>query len=116
MLIYSKQSVEPNQRGSFSALEASAQSAFELLSFAATIIFARPEQFKYPAAISASAVTSAAILYALLVRKTRGHLFHPSKCMKGRDHAKGKYWRIRGPRWEGVVEDEAATEDCENGQ
>lgn len=95
------QSVEEDQRGSFSATEASVQSMFELLSFASTIVFARPEQFKYPAAISGGAVLSASILYACFVRMKRGHLFHASKCMKGRDHAK---WHPLGGREQGWSE------------
>ena len=72
--------VEPDMRGTFSSLEASFQNGFEMLAFLSTIIFPRPEQFRYPAAISALAVANAAILYALFVRKRRGHLLHASKC------------------------------------
>ncbi|CRG84408.1 Solute carrier family 40 member 1 [Talaromyces islandicus] len=38
----------PTQRAQFSSTEMALQSVFEMLSFACTIVFARPEQFKYP--------------------------------------------------------------------
>ncbi|KAL1896635.1 hypothetical protein Cpir12675_002731 [Ceratocystis pirilliformis] len=40
--------VDEFQRGSFSAMEASIQNLFELLAFATTAIFHRPEQFRIP--------------------------------------------------------------------
>ena len=76
-------------RGAFSAVEASLQNLFELLSFATTMVFARPEQFKYPVYISAAAVASSAACFAAFVRRKRGHLLHASKCF-GR-MAKGRY-------------------------
>ncbi|KAI4728647.1 hypothetical protein E4T49_03604 [Aureobasidium sp. EXF-10728] len=76
------QAVESDQRGSFSAMEVSVQNTFELLSFASTAVFARPDQFKVPAAVSAAAVMLAGLLYASFVRQRRGHLFHASKCMQ----------------------------------
>ncbi|KAF2246749.1 hypothetical protein BU26DRAFT_521181 [Trematosphaeria pertusa] len=74
-------------RGSFSAVEASLQNLFELVSFAATMVFAKPEQFKYPVYISAGAIAMSAICYAGFVRQKRGHLLHTSKCFRrqGRD-------------------------------
>lgn len=84
--------VEPDMRGSFSSLEASFQNGFEMLAFLSTIIFPRPEQFRYPAAISALAVATAAILYALFVRKRRGHLLHASKCFDRHQHSKQRQW------------------------
>ena len=59
------------------------QSIFELLSFATTIIFPLPEQFKYPVYISYGAIAMAAICFAAYVRKERGHLLHTSKCFGG---------------------------------
>ena len=76
-------------RGAFSAVEASLQNLFELLSFATTMVFARPEQFKYPVYISAGAIATSAACFAGFVRKKRGHLLHGSKCF-GRI-AKGQY-------------------------
>lgn len=63
-------------------MEASVQNTFELLSFASTVVFSRPDQFKIPAAISAAAVVLAGLMYAFFVRQQRGHLFHASKCMQ----------------------------------
>ncbi|KAI5203678.1 hypothetical protein E4T39_04047 [Aureobasidium subglaciale] len=91
-----QEAVESHQRGSFSAMEASVQNTFELLSFASTAIFARPDQFKIPAAVSASAVVLAGLLYAFFVRQRRGHLFHASKCMQRKDRSK----------WQSLAQDE----------
>jgi len=70
--------VEPELRGSFSALETSLQNVFEMLAFASTVVFARPDQFKYPAAISAVAVAASSVLYACFVRQRRG----PRTCIR----------------------------------
>ncbi len=70
------QDVEAESRGAFSSVEAACQNAFELLSFASTIVFSRPEQFKWPSLISVGAVTSAWALYSLFVYIRRGHLLH----------------------------------------
>jgi iron-regulated transporter 1 len=59
------------------------QNIFEMLSFASTIVFSRPEQFEYPVIISSGAVAVAAICFAAYVRKERGHLLHRSKCIGG---------------------------------
>ena len=74
--------VEPALRGTFSSLEFSLQNLFEMLGFASTIVFPRPEQFKYPALISAVAVAIASVLYAFFVRGRRGHLVHVSQCLE----------------------------------
>jgi iron-regulated transporter 1 len=84
-----QEDVPETTRGSFSAIEASLQNLFELLSFATTIVFARPEQFKFPVYISAGAVAVSAACFAHFVREKRGHLLHGSKCF-GRI-AKGRY-------------------------
>ena len=70
-------------RGSFSSTEAAAQNFFEMLSFASTMIFADPELFKYPAAMSVTAVACAGGCYAFFVRRRRGHLLHLSSCIEG---------------------------------
>lgn len=62
-----------------------------MLSFASTVVFARPEQFKYPATISAAAVALTGVLYAAFVRSRRGHLVHLSKCID-RHHRKKYGW------------------------
>jgi iron-regulated transporter 1 len=80
--------VEPEMRGTFSSLEASVQNGFEMLAFLSTVVFSRPEQFKFPAAISAIAVAAAAVLYACFVRDRRGHLLHASKCLDRHQRAK----------------------------
>jgi solute carrier family 40 (iron-regulated transporter), member 1 len=77
-----QEEVEPDLRGMFSSQEFAFQNIFEMLSFASTIGFSRPEQFKIPATISAGAVAIAGILYAAFVRSRRGHLVHMSKCME----------------------------------
>lgn len=78
-------------RGSFSAVEASLQSLFELLSFATTMVFAKPEQFKFPVYISAGAIAMSAVCFAGFVRKERGHLLHTSKCLERKLKGKGRY-------------------------
>ncbi|KAK8143672.1 hypothetical protein G3M48_006896 [Beauveria asiatica] len=77
-----QEEVEDGNRGAFSSVEASFQNLFELLSFATTITFPRPEQFHWPLVISIAAVYMAGGLYAFFVRRRRGHLFHPPACLK----------------------------------
>ncbi|KAI6819466.1 putative Ferriportin iron efflux transporter [Hortaea werneckii] len=86
-----QEEVEPEMRGTFSSQEFALQNAFEMLAFLSTIVFPRPEQFKYPAAISACAVASACVLYATFVRSRRGHLLHLSKCMEGTHRRKARW-------------------------
>ena len=69
-------------RGSFSAIEMSLQNLFELVSFATTMVFYRPVQFKLPIFISAGAIASSAACFAGFVRKKRGHLLHTDRCFK----------------------------------
>ncbi|KAI6908984.1 putative Ferriportin iron efflux transporter [Hortaea werneckii] len=90
-----QEEVEPEMRGTFSSQEFALQNAFEMLAFLSTIVFPRPEQFKYPAAISASAVATACVLYAIFVRARRGHLLHFSKCMES-THRKEARWTVLG--------------------
>ncbi|KAF2006617.1 hypothetical protein P154DRAFT_517671 [Amniculicola lignicola CBS 123094] len=75
-----------DSRATFSSIEVSLQNLFELLSFAITIVFHRPEDFKYPVYISVGAVAVGAACFAGFVRQKRGHLLHTSKCLqrKGR--------------------------------
>ncbi|KAK3634693.1 hypothetical protein LTR56_015120 [Elasticomyces elasticus] len=70
---------EPD-RGRFSTQESALQNLGEMVAFGSTIIFSRPDQFRYPAVMSAGAVGLAAILYATFVRGRRGHLVHWEKC------------------------------------
>jgi iron-regulated transporter 1 len=83
--------VEADVRGTFSSLEASCQNIFEMLAFLSTVIFPQPEQFKIPAAISAGAVASAALLFAYFVRKRRGHLLHASRCLERYQNSKQRH-------------------------
>jgi iron-regulated transporter 1 len=78
-------------RGSFSAIEMALQNVFELLSFATTMVFYRPEDFRIPMYISAAAVAASAACFAGFVRKRRGHLLHTDKCLKRMGKGKGKY-------------------------
>ncbi|TKA48771.1 hypothetical protein B0A54_00907 [Friedmanniomyces endolithicus] len=82
----------PAHRGTFSSQEFALQNTFELLSFASTIVFSRPAQFKYPATISAVAVGLAGILYAAFVRQRRGHLLHLSSCLDRSQAGSKKGW------------------------
>ena len=70
------QKVDTNHRGAFSTVEASFQNLFELLSYVSTIIFSQPNQFQWPVVISTAAVFGAGGLYAMYLRKQRGHWFH----------------------------------------
>ncbi|KAG8625654.1 hypothetical protein KVT40_006055 [Elsinoe batatas] len=84
-----QEEVEAEGRGRFSAIEAGFQNLFEMLAFATTIVWAKPEEFKVPAVISAGSTASAAVLFALYVRRERGHLFHRSKCFDKRGGGQG---------------------------
>ncbi|PWW77267.1 hypothetical protein C7212DRAFT_357277 [Tuber magnatum] len=91
--------VEPGYRGSFSAMEASVQSTFELGSYAMTVMLANPAEFRYPVIVSAVAVLLAAGLFAGFVRRRRGHLVHAPACfgkfrMEARHTADGEYRRL----------------------
>jgi iron-regulated transporter 1 len=70
----------PSSRSLFSSCEVALQSFFELLSFAATIVFARPEEFVWPVCVSFGAVVTAAGVFAGFVRRERGHLVHVGRC------------------------------------
>lgn len=78
-------------RGSFSAVEASLQNFFEMLSFGMTMVFAEPEQFKYPVYISVGAIAMSAFCFAGFVREKRGHLLHTSRCFEKRRLRAGRY-------------------------
>ncbi|KAK0725504.1 Ferroporti-1 [Lasiosphaeris hirsuta] len=75
--------VEMDHRGTFSTVETSFQNLFEMFSYLTTVIFSRPDQFRWPVVISVVSVYVSGGLYAMFVRKRRGHLFHapPSACM-----------------------------------
>ena len=69
--------VAGDERGSFSTAESAFQNLFEVLAYTTTIVFPRPEAFRWPVLVSVGAVYVAAALYTLFVRRRRGHLFHP---------------------------------------
>jgi iron-regulated transporter 1 len=71
-----QEEVDGNSRGAFSTVEASFQNLFELLSYVSTIVFSRPDQFRWPVVISVVVVYTAGCLYAVFVRRRRGHLVH----------------------------------------
>lgn len=100
------QEVQPDQRGRFSAIEASVQNSFELCSFALTIGFSHPSQFKYPSTISACAVIASGLLYAAFVRRRRGHLLHASRCMKSRQHKESLSHNEGGAEWRQIPQHE----------
>lgn len=81
----------PATRGSFSAIEMSLQNVFELLSFATTMVFYRPEDFRFPVYISGAAIATSAACYAAYVRQKRGHLLHTDKCLKRMGKGKARY-------------------------
>ncbi|KAH8690406.1 Ferroporti-1 [Phaeosphaeriaceae sp. PMI808] len=85
-----QEGVEAEVRGAFSSVEAALQSAFELISYASTIVFFRPKQFKWPVLISVIAVTMASSAYTLYVRLRRGHLLHLDMVTKLLGSRKGK--------------------------
>ncbi|KAF7591879.1 hypothetical protein BBP40_000922 [Aspergillus hancockii] len=71
-----QEGVEAGDRGSFSSIEAAGQNAFEIGSYVSTIVFSRPDQFRWPVLISVIAVGLAGVLYTVFVRIQRGHLVH----------------------------------------
>jgi solute carrier family 40 (iron-regulated transporter), member 1 len=90
-----QEEVEPRHRGAFSTIEAALQNSFELCSYASTIVFFQPSDFKYPAMMSICAVYIAGASNARFVRDRRGHLFHCSKCMNPRGESQSIYRQIR---------------------
>jgi iron-regulated transporter 1 len=61
------QGVEAESRGSFSSVEAAYQSLFEMLSYDLTLMFSRPDQFRWPVLIFNVAVALACSTYATFV-------------------------------------------------
>jgi solute carrier family 40 (iron-regulated transporter), member 1 len=49
---------------------------FDVLQYMSTIIFSKPEMFKFPVLMSCVSVGVALCVYASFVRKRRGHLVH----------------------------------------
>ncbi|KAK7943690.1 uncharacterized protein PG986_012803 [Apiospora aurea] len=74
-----QEDVEADIRGTFSSVESAWQNAFELLSYASTMVFSRPQQFMIPALASIGATAAASFCYTYFVYIRRGHLLHPEK-------------------------------------
>ena len=72
----------PSQRSSFTGVECSFVSLFELGHHVMTIILHRPEQFKWITLVSLMAVATSTAAYAGWVWKMRGHLVHWEKIGK----------------------------------
>lgn len=89
-----QEEVEPSLRGTFSSQESALQNIFEMLAFACTVIFPQPNDFRFPATISAGAVVMAGCFYAAFVRLRRGHLLHFSDCIDrhGQDKRNTHRW------------------------
>jgi iron-regulated transporter 1 len=84
----------PASRGSFSAIEMSLQNLFELLSFATTMIWYKPQDFFIPIYISAGAIASSAACFAGFVRQKRGHLLHTDRCLKRMGRGGKKMYQV----------------------
>ncbi|KAH9863800.1 hypothetical protein J1614_009732 [Plenodomus biglobosus] len=97
----------PSSRGSFSAIEMSLQNGFELLSFATTMLWARPQDFHIPVYISAGAVALSAVCFAGFVRNKRGHLVHFDRCWGG---GRAKGYRVLERGLPGIEEEEGGVE------
>ncbi|KAF8641181.1 hypothetical protein AX17_000816 [Amanita inopinata Kibby_2008] len=95
-----QEEVEADYRGSFSSTEASLQNFFELCSYICTIIFSRPEQFRYPVLMSPVAIYIAGGLFANFVKKRRGHLLHIPSCIKAEGWAVNQPWYQEEYDWE----------------
>ncbi|CBX97802.1 hypothetical protein IAQ61_001007 [Plenodomus lingam] len=94
----------PSSRGSFSAIEMSLQNLFELLSFATTMVWYRPQDFKIPVYISAGAVALSAVCFAGFVRQKRGHLLHTDRCLQRMRKGRKGYKALTLPTIEEEVE------------
>lgn len=100
-----QEEVESDLRGTFSSQEFAFQNIFEMLSFASTIIFSRPAEFKIPATISSVAVGVAGVLYTAFVRSRRGHLVHLSRCMERTGKQRGAQY----DSWQTISQNEDVT-------
>ena len=49
---------------------------FDVLQYTSTIVFSKPQMFKYPVLMSCVSVGVALCVYASVLRKRRGHLVH----------------------------------------
>jgi iron-regulated transporter 1 len=81
---------QPSQRSSFTGVEYSFVALFELAQHVVTIILHRPEQFRWIALGSYSAVGISTLVYAAWVWRVRGHLVHWESIGKGCGKCVGK--------------------------
>lgn len=95
-------------RGSFSAIEMALQNVFELLAYATTMVWWRPEEFRVPVWISGVAVAVSAACFAAFVRGERGHLLHTERCLKRMGHRGKKGYRVLPTIEEEVEMDEGS--------
>ncbi len=79
-----------SQRSSFTGVEYSFVSIFELGQHVITIILHKPEQFKWIATMSWCAVGVSSLAYAGWVWWVRGHLVHWERLSKGCECVKGR--------------------------
>lgn len=88
------------QRSSFTGVEYSFVSLFELAQFVITIVLHKPEQVKWIAAMGWIAVLVSIIAYAGWLWKMRGHLVHWKHFQKGCERVfvkrQGRYDVSRG--------------------
>ncbi|KAI9756067.1 MAG: hypothetical protein M1815_004179 [Lichina confinis] len=77
-----QEGIPPSTRARFSSIEAALQNLFEMLSFVATVVFSRPEQFRYPSMISCGAIAVSSICFTAFARQRRGHLLHTPAWLK----------------------------------
>lgn len=70
-----QEGVSPTHQARFSATEAACQSFFELLSYAQTLLWNTPQQFRWPVSLSVTLTTTAALVYFFFLAKSRGSTF-----------------------------------------
>lgn len=85
-----QEDVAEGTRGAFSAVEASLQNLCEMGSFAVTMVWSGPEEFRWPVRVSGVVVGMAAACFAGFVRRRRGHLVH-GVCLEKR---RGRRYRV----------------------
>jgi iron-regulated transporter 1 len=56
-----------------------------------TIVFARPNQFRYPAGMSCIAVALSCLCFTAYVKQRIGHLAHPFRCWTARTRRASVY-------------------------
>lgn len=98
--------VPPTQRSSFTSIEYSFSSFFELLQNIAAMILAAPEQFKFLALMSLGAVAISTVSYAGWVWWIRGHLVHWERVSVCGHECKGSRKRWGRMRVDGHEEEE----------